>query len=475
MPKNELSTLQPLNEGQNYTIQLIDRLFSIGAVAGILFAVFYGYGLIQIDNPESFFSIENLHLTTIICVIISLMFLISKWLLRQNQINWAISTVIFGMIFLAIVSTFVLNTSVYDPFNHLFYLSLVIASVFLERAALFTIATIGTLFNFAFFFLTLNGLIETAHKSLTLDDVFVDSFILILTATILVITVKQLLKNRVDLMRYKTSLEEMVAERTAQFHAERDRAEEANLAKSQFLANMSHELRTPLNAIIGYAELIDETIDDLDVKIVRKNISPDIEKIETAGRHLLELINNILDLSKIDAGKMELNFAYHALFPIVEQVCNAIHPQLHEKELAFVLDIVDFAFDEELIFVDKLKVEQILINLLSNAIKFTKEGQIKFTVEELGSVEDLAVKFVVEDTGIGIEPEFLPQLFDRFNQEDNSSTRKYDGTGLGLAICKQFSEMMGGEISVTSERGKGSKFTVIIPTRTVPAANPKYV
>ncbi|MEM7802985.1 MAG: ATP-binding protein, partial [Chloroflexota bacterium] len=195
----------------------------------------------------------------------------------------------------------------------------------------------------------------------------------------------------------------------------------------------------------------------------------DVEKIEIAGRHLLELINNILDLSKIDAGKMELNLAYHSIFSIIDDVFNSLVPQIESKNLSFKVEVINQAFMDELIYVDKLKVQQILMNLLSNAVKFTDHGRIDLIVEELGATDDLAVVFKVKDTGVGIAAEFLPHLFQRFNQEDGSRTRKHDGSGLGLAISKQFVEMMGGEIYVESERGKGSEFKIVVPTATVPA------
>ena len=465
---------QVVDEGQAYAIRLTNKIFTIGLVAGLFFVGLYAIGHFGFSTQNALFSVNNLYMSMWFSLAMASVFFVSKLLMRFNMPKASITVAVLGLLTIAMVSIIALQTSVYDPVMHLFYLCLVVASVFLDRKILFLIAAFGTAFNVLFFFLSINRIVQTTHKPLTLDDVIVDSILLWLMAMLLMITLNQLNSNRKDLLRYQTELEDIVNERTAQYHAERDRAEEANLAKSQFLANMSHELRTPLNAIIGYAELIEETIEEMDLASVRGEVSPDVGRIEVAGRHLLELINNILDLSKIDAGKMELNLAYHSLFSIIDDVFNSLVPQVEAKNLSFKVNIVDQAFVDELIYVDKLKVQQILMNLLSNAVKFTDYGRIDLTVEELGTRDDLAVVFKVRDTGVGIAEEFFPYLFQRFNQEDGSPTRKHDGSGLGLAISKQLVEMMGGEISVESEREIGSEFKVILPTSTVPAYSQKF-
>jgi DNA-binding response OmpR family regulator len=237
------------------------------------------------------------------------------------------------------------------------------------------------------------------------------------------------------------------------------RAEEATRAKSLFLANMSHELRTPLNAILGYSEMLMEEAEDLG----QKTFVPDLKKIHGAGRHLLSLIDDILDLSKIEAGKVELFYEPIAVIDLVEEVQHLVLPLVRQKgnQLA-----VDPGEGLGLMEADVTKLRQVLFNLLSNASKFTEAGTVTLAVRQ---VDDSRIVFTVADTGIGMSAEQVGKLFQDFTQADASTTRKYGGTGLGLAISKRFCEMMGGDIEVTSTPGVGSTFTVRLPLR--PPAN----
>lgn len=238
-----------------------------------------------------------------------------------------------------------------------------------------------------------------------------------------------------------------------------DKAIEANETKSKFLANMSHELRTPLNAIIGYTELINEDAeeDGLD------HIVEDSTKILVAARHLLSLISDILDLSKIEAGKMDLYIEAFSVPSLCEQIATTIDPLAKNKNNTF-----DIFVDPQLITMhsDQTKLRQILINVLSNANKFTKDGRVGFKACTLTVDSEEWVRFIIEDTGIGIAPERLAAIFDPFTQEDGSTTRRFGGTGLGLAISNHFSQMMGGSINVESTIGKGSTFTIDLPIYT---------
>ena len=233
-------------------------------------------------------------------------------------------------------------------------------------------------------------------------------------------------------------------------------AETANRAKSQFLANMSHELRTPLNAIIGYSEMLQEEAEDLG----QEDFVPDLQKIYTAGKHLLGLINDILDLSKIEAGRMELYLETFDIEDVVQDVVTTIQP-LVEKN-ANKLE-VQGANDLGSMEADLTKVRQSLFNLLSNACKFTKQGTIILTVSR-GGAEDW-VTFRVTDSGIGMTSEEMSKLFQAFSQADASTTRQYGGTGLGLAITKKLCQLMGGDVTVESEVGKGSTFTIQLPAK----------
>ncbi|MBL8112022.1 MAG: response regulator [Acidobacteria bacterium] len=255
------------------------------------------------------------------------------------------------------------------------------------------------------------------------------------------------------------TLEERVAARTAELGlAKREAddaravAEEASKAKSSFLANMSHELRTPLNAIIGYSEMLQDEA----VELGYDSLRPDLEKIRSSGRHLLGLINDILDLSKIEAGKMELFLELRSVQSLVEDVVQTIGPLVSKK--ANRLD-VSVAPDPGTLNADQTKVRQILFNLLSNASKFTENGVVKLDVERDGG----AVVFRVRDSGIGMTPEQMSRLFQAFAQADASTTSRYGGTGLGLALSRRFATMMGGTIEVESALGVGSTFTVRLP------------
>ncbi|NJP05972.1 MAG: response regulator [Chloroflexaceae bacterium] len=253
-------------------------------------------------------------------------------------------------------------------------------------------------------------------------------------------------------------------------------AEQANLAKSQFLANMSHELRTPLNAILGYSEMLIEEADDMGITELR----PDLDRIYAAGRHLLALINDILDISKIEAGKMDLYLERFALTGLIHDVTSTIEPLVAQKHNRLVVQHTDHLGE---MHADQTKVQQVLLNLLSNAAKFTEAGHVTLHVSRRPERPDMSLQLVaqaehgdshkfavtdwmvfeVSDTGIGMTTEQQEKIFQAFSQADASTTRRYGGTGLGLAISRHFCQMMGGDIVVRSDFGQGSTFTVYLP------------
>ncbi len=236
----------------------------------------------------------------------------------------------------------------------------------------------------------------------------------------------------------------------------RNASETASHAKSQFLASMSHELRTPLNAIIGYSEMLQEEVEDLGVGQLR----PDLLKIHGAGKHLLELINEVLDLSKIEAGRMELFVEEFDVADAVEEIAGTVQPLVQKNSNH--LEVV-CAPGVGAMRADLTKFRQSVLNLLSNASKFTEKGAITLRAERLTRDGKDWIRIQVSDTGIGIAADKLEQLFEPFLQADASTSRNYGGTGLGLALSRRFSRLMGGDVSAQSEEGKGSVFTIELP------------
>jgi len=266
--------------------------------------------------------------------------------------------------------------------------------------------------------------------------------------------IKKIVEDRETLKRINLNLESLVNERTLELIRAKNEAEIANRAKSEFLANMSHELRTPLNAVTGFSELLTSIVTD-------KKQKSYLNSIKVAGRSLLTLINDILDLSKIEAGKIELEKSYVSLKSIFEEIEQIFTMKMAEKNLEFIISL-----DQDLpgtLFLDETRVRQVLLNLVGNAIKFTGKGHIKLSVTTSNLQEkQLDLVISVEDTGMGIAEEDQALIFDVFTQQTGQQLEKYGGTGLGLTITKRLTELMNGQIEVESAKGVGSTFKVIL-------------
>ena len=272
---------------------------------------------------------------------------------------------------------------------------------------------------------------------------------------------ERLAEINVMLEEVNRTLEQKVQDRTAELEKMMLTAKDANQAKSSFLAKMSHELRTPMNAIIGYSEILLEDATDN----ANQSAIDDLGKILSAARHLLGLINDVLDLSKIEAGRMDLFLETFDVGTLVREATTTVAPLIEKKQNRLVIDCPE---QVGVMHADTTKLRQILLNLLSNASKFTTNGKVSLAVSRgvIGPGECIVIK--VSDNGIGMTPEQMGRLFQTFSQADASTTAKFGGTGLGLAISRQFARLMGGDVTAASEPGKGSTFTVWIPVQVAP-------
>ena len=238
-----------------------------------------------------------------------------------------------------------------------------------------------------------------------------------------------------------------------------EEAESANRAKSEFLANMSHELRTPLNAIIGYSEMLQDEVEGAD------DLSDDLGKITSAGNHLSSLINDVLDLSKIEAGQMEILRESVDVSGLIDEVVDTVKPLFTANGNSLTMDVQQVP---ESMYTDQTKVRQILFNLLSNAAKFTSSGEVELRAQLSNTTDGERLELQVRDTGVGMSADQVDRVFDAFVQADASTTKKFGGTGLGLSITKHFCEMLGGDLSVESREGSGSTFTARLPVESAP-------
>ena len=280
--------------------------------------------------------------------------------------------------------------------------------------------------------------------------------------------IEEIQANDLELSSYRDHLQDMVQQRTQELTDARDQALKANQAKSTFLANMSHEIRTPMNAMLGYAQILYEE-DNLTVEQKQS-----LKIIQDSGNHLLGLINEILDLSKVEAGAMELHLERFHLNTFVQSISNLFHIRCQQKQLTWQVNVQ--APHERSLYADQGKLRQILINLLGNAVKFTEQGQITLTIKESHHEEQREValyEFIVQDQGEGIAQDQQYKVFSPFQQ--SSHIHEKSGTGLGLAISLRYAELMRGHLTLQSELGEGSCFTLAVPLKLATSTEPQLI
>lgn len=288
--------------------------------------------------------------------------------------------------------------------------------------------------------------------SAMLFGLFVAIFIIRLTES----QARNVNEAMLEIERSNELLEENVLKRTRQLAQARDEALASNKSKDVFLATMSHELRTPLNIILGYSELLTEIANEEGFK----NIIPDLHKIQNAAQHQLGLINSILDISKIEEGKLEIHPIEFDVEKLVAEIEESARPLMSKNSNTFEINCMRGI---GMMYSDNIRIRQILLNLLSNAAKFTERGQVSFNISKDPKGE--VITFEIQDTGVGIDDAYMADIFKKFTQADSSTTRKYGGSGLGLSISMQLAQELNGDIIVTSEIEKGSCFSLIMPIR----------
>ncbi len=360
---------------------------------------------------------------------------------------------VWGSFIVAILGVQILDLGFYSPLFYMVFTSIIFAGFFLGSRHLWLLTSFACV-SMAWFYIQENmGWKVTGFPAPRIDFLIMNILLMLVTAYSTHRIVLELVRQSVELHHYKDHLEELVDDRTTKLETALGEAEAANRAKGVFLATMSHELRTPLNAIIGYTEMTEE---ELLEGVISDDVVQDVGRIKSSSQHLLHIINMVLNLSKIEAGEEVANFSFISVEELVRDVSQFSRSLVTQSQNEFAVTMgVD---PDTMVEVDVQKLVQVLLNLIGNANKFTERGKIELEIS--ADPRSGFVEFKVLDDGIGLPEDQLKNLFQPFQQIENSFNRRYDGTGLGLAISKNYCDLMGAEISAANRPSGGACFAV---------------